>query len=89
MIDVEIFNSNEPVDISVEGLVIRGENDYTKLKNIPTFNGKPFVGDIREEDPTVPNWAKSSTKPTYTAEELNAIDEDSAISIEYLAQLFE
>ena len=27
---------------------------------------------ITEQDPTVPDWAKSSTKPTYTAEEVGA-----------------
>lgn len=27
--------------------------DYTKLTNIPSLNGKPIVGNINEEDPTV------------------------------------
>lgn len=27
--------------------------DYTKLTNLPTFNGKPIVGNVNEEDPTV------------------------------------
>lgn len=31
---------------------------------------------IEEEDPTVPQWAKAEEKPTYTAEEVGAIDQD-------------
>lgn len=31
---------------------------------------------ITETDPTVPNWAKASTKPTYTASEVGALPDD-------------
>ena len=31
---------------------------------------------IKETDPTVPNWAKQSDKPTYTAKEVGALSED-------------
>lgn len=45
---------------------------------IVTFNGTTVYPDINrklaliETDPTVPSWAKQSTKPTYTAEEVGA-----------------
>lgn len=32
-----------------------------------------------ETDPTVPNWAKQPTKPTYTAEEVGALPDDTSI----------
>ena len=30
-----------------------GTTNYEKLKNLPTLNGKPIIGDMVEEDPTV------------------------------------
>lgn len=45
---------------------------------IVTLNGTTVYPDINrklalaETDPTVPSWAKQSTKPTYTAEEIGA-----------------
>ena len=32
-----------------------------------------------EEDPTVPDWAKESTKPQYNPEEIGAINENDNI----------
>lgn len=34
---------------------------------------KKEVADIKETDPTVPEWAKQPTKPTYTADEVGAL----------------
>lgn len=42
--------------------VVRVAEDYEKLKNLPTLDGRTIVGDIPELDPTVPDWAKD-TKP--------------------------
>lgn len=33
-------------------------NNYEKLKNLPTLNGKTIIKDMEEIDPTVPDWAK-------------------------------
>lgn len=48
--------------------------------NIPTSNliksfveNKGYITEYTETDPTVPSWAKQSTKPTYTASEVGAI----------------
>ena len=58
MIDVNI-EPREAVSFDVE--VSDGESisttDYNKLKNIPTLNGVPIMGDMYERDPTVPEWA--------------------------------
>lgn len=35
-----------------------------------------FLNNMKETDPTVPDWAKAETKPTYTAEEVGAIGND-------------
>ena len=66
-----------------------GVSDYNKLKNIPTLDGIPIMGDMRERDPTVPEWAKQEFKPTYSADEVNAVCADDGISIDELARLFE
>lgn len=50
--------------------------DYTQLSNTPT-NVSDFNNDAgyltTETDPTVPSWAKASTKPSYTASEVGAV----------------
>lgn len=51
--------------------------DYNKLKNLPKLDGRPIIGDIPELDPTVPDWAKSPSKPVYSAEDVGAIPEGS------------
>lgn len=65
-------------------------DDYEKLKHKPKLNGKVIIGEMEEEDPTVPEWAKEENKPKYDVTEIdNAVDENNAISIETLASLFD
>ena len=62
--------------------------DYAALTNKPQIGGKELVGNktldelgiqpkgtylTKETDPTVPAWAKTETKPTYTADEVGAL----------------
>ena len=65
--------------------------DYNDLINIPTLDGIQIKGNIRERDPTVPEWAKQPKKPTYSAEEVGAVgvDEMQALSIEELQELWD
>ena len=30
-----------------------GTTDYTKLRNLPTLDGRTIIGDVSEQDPTV------------------------------------
>lgn len=61
--------------------------DYTDLKNIPTIptnisafnNDAGYLISYTETDPTVPGWAKQSTKPTYTASEVGALPDTTTI----------
>ena len=66
-----------PVDMAADDRMIVnvGTSDYEQLKNLPKLDGRPIVGDIPEQDPTVPEWAKSPTKPEYTAEDVGAMPE--------------
>ena len=41
-----------------------------------------------EDDPTVPDWAKSLTKPAYTADEVGAIDVDNELALAEIDRMF-
>jgi hypothetical protein len=47
--------------------------DYNTLNNKPTLNGFTIEGDMHEQDPTVPEWAKAPEKPQYSADDVGAI----------------
>ena len=61
---------------------IFADADYNKLKNLPKLDGRPIIGDIPELDPTVPDWAKTPTKPEYKAEEVGAIPEGAMLELD-------
>lgn len=64
------------------------ESDYEKLQNLPTLNGEVIKGNMNEIDPTVPSWAKEQTKPRYTANEVGAVDSESALTYAEIDELF-
>ena len=48
--------------------------------NVSAFtNDAGYLTSFTETDPTVPSWAKASTKPTYTASEVGALPDDTFI----------
>lgn len=49
----------------------------TKVSDLTNDSG--FITGYTETDPTVPSWAKQSSKPTYTASEVGALPDDTAI----------
>ena len=48
---------------------------YTKSE----IDNKGYLTSYTETDPTVPAWAKSATKPTYTANEVGALPDTTVI----------
>ena len=58
---------------SINGIELSGNNDLSSLGIQPAGN---YL--TEETDPTVPQWAKSENKPTYTASEVGADVEGSA-----------
>lgn len=50
------LGEDEPLKVEVE---TGGTNNYNKLFNKPTLNGKIIQGDMHEIDPTVPEWVKN------------------------------
>lgn len=67
------------VSISIPSKVSELTNDKNYLTSIPSeyiteseLSAKKYLTSYTETDPTVPAWAKASTKPTYTAAEVGA-----------------
>lgn len=88
-IDMEIDQDDNTVSLDVKEVYQVGTgDDYEKLKNKPRLNGRVIVGDMEETDPTIPGWAKSPTKPQYTAEELNALSKEDAITLTEIDEIF-
>ena len=87
-IELSIEQKAEELQIETENVVEVATDDYEKLKNKPTLNGETLIGDMRECDPTVPTWAKEENKPSYTPEEVGAVNSDSIITLDEIDALF-
>lgn len=73
------------------GEVARNTNsnrDYQNLDNKPTINGTELFDNYDEIDPTVPEWAKQETKPTYTYDEVGAVGAENEIHINEIDRMF-
>jgi hypothetical protein len=69
--------------------IVSGTDDYEKLTHLPSINGTKLIGNYDERDPTVSDWAKSGRKPTYTADEVGAIDIRNEISFKDIKELWD
>lgn len=70
MSNTNIYNTN------VFNLVV-ANNPITKVSELENDAG--YLKSFTETDPTVPSWAKSATKPTYTASEVGALPSTTTI----------
>ena len=75
MTEIELEMEND-TELRIECEQIYIMDDYEQLKNKPRLNGKEISGDMYETDPTIPEWAKAQNKPSYTPEEVNAVNND-------------
>ena len=53
-----------------------GEADETQVRELVMEYLRSNPPQVTESDPTVPDWAKESSKPAYTAEEVGALSAD-------------
>ena len=65
-----------------------GTRDYRRLINKPKINNTELYDNYNEIDPTVHDWAKEPRKPSYTAEEVGALDEDSEMSLATVSDIW-
>lgn len=72
--------SGKPLS-AAQGVALKGLIDAitvpTKVSQLD--NDKGFISTYTETDPTVPAWAKSASKPSYTAEEVGALPKNTPI----------
>lgn len=69
---------NTVADVTVGGTSVVNADNVAVVPAIPTkvsdlTNDSGFISSYTETDPTVPSWAKASTKPSYTASEVGAV----------------
>ena len=67
---------------------VNANRDYQLLENKPTINGTELFDNYNEIDPTVPEWAKAETKPTYTYDEVGAVGAENEIHINEIDRMF-
>lgn len=63
---------------------LTNDSGFITASDVPTktselTNDSGFITGYTETDPTVPAWAKASTKPSYTAAEVGALPDDTVI----------
>ena len=57
----------------------KADSDDVPTKVSDLTNDLGFISDYTETDPTVPSWAKATSKPTYTATEVGALPDTTVI----------
>lgn len=84
-VNIEISNDDVEADVAIENVVVErkeGIRDYNLLDNLPMLNGEVIKGNMKEKDPTVPEWAKQEKKPEYQPEEIGAIGVEDEMTLE-------
>lgn len=79
--ELRVIAREKPDDyVYTETEVLRYEALEKRVSELEQSGGGGGTGGItKETDPTVPDWAKKPEKPTYTAEEVGALPEDTEI----------
>lgn len=76
----EVVRREKPDDyVYTETEVLSYEALEKRVSELEQSGGGGTGGIAKETDPTVPDWAKKPEKPTYTAEEVGALPEDTEI----------
>ena len=86
-LSTEDFTTEEKEKLAGISTKLSGfENDVGFLTAIPNeyvtddeLTAKGYLTSYTETDPTVPDWAKQPTKPTYTADEVGALPDTTVI----------
>lgn len=82
-----LIQDEQPVDDDNNKIWIKDNKDHVQIPtmdDLPTklsdlTNDVGFITSYTETDPTVPAWAKASTKPSYTAAEVGALPNTTVI----------
>lgn len=75
----ELSNSNQPVSASAVYNAIVDEEEVISAA-LNNLNSRIENMVVEETDPTVPEWAKQATKPSYTASEVGAVSDSITVN---------
>ena len=87
-LDMDVSTYDTEIDTEMKSIYKYTSDNYENLKNLPSLNGKKIIGNMQEIDPTVPNWAKQESKPSYTASEVGAVSDENALSLNEIDEIF-
>ena len=83
-----VINNETKRVSSVREYVENVADDYELLKNKPSLDGVEIIKDIHEQDPTIYQWAKKPIKPSYVANEVDAVPIDDIVTIAEINNIF-
>lgn len=82
------LEAESDIDGDVEIPTSYVERDYEQLINLPSINGTVHKGNYDEIDPTVPSWAKESSKPTYNYQDTGAVGGENQVHYDEIDRMF-
>ena len=87
-LDMDVSTYDTEINTEMKSIYKYTSDNYEKLKNLPSLDGRKIIGNMQEMDPTVPNWAKQESKPSYTASEVGAVGDENALSMNEIDEIF-
>lgn len=96
-LNVEVMSQNSEIGALLETGTLLGKGEGTEVVVNPpdepsghmrTIKVNTETYDLDESDPTVPEWAKTPSKPNYTAEEVGAVDADNELAYAEIDRMF-
>lgn len=97
LLEADVAPQNSEIGATLEtGTLIGNGEGSTVIVNPPdepsghmrTIKVNTETYDLDEVDPTVPEWAKTPSKPNYTAEEVGAVDVDNELAYAEIDRMF-
>lgn len=97
LLEADVVPQNSEIGATLETGTLLGNGEGSQvIVNPPdepsghmrTIKVNTETYDLDEIDPTVPQWAKTPSKPNYTAEEVGAVDVDNELAYAEIDRMF-
>lgn len=88
-ISLELEGEDPEINLEVDfEATIGGVKSYRKLEDKPSINGTELYDNYDEIDPTVPEWSKEPTKPSYSYEDTGAVGGENQMNYDEIDRMF-
>lgn len=91
-IEIDDLTSSDNLEVDLKaGTVVRGSIVIPNPQDIPTDDLETVKIDeetFRIKDPQLSDWARQETKPSYTPEEIGAVNEDNELQYAEIDRMF-